>query len=242
MSAVATIGGVSFTMDVPLLGTDDTGFSDLALEARWFSGEPPDQPPIGAPMELVFWLDHDTRVVHLPVIDDHVEIRGWQLRQVAPAVAACFERLTLHASAVVVDRGVVAFVGGSGVGKSTMAWTLTKAGAKAVSDDLLPIRFDDDPYVPTVDAEHPIAAVCFLERSGDMLEASSLSSAEALQRHLVNGFGEHGRPEAWQFQFDAYHRLAVASPHVALTVPDDRSRLPEIADGIMSGALLAAHR
>jgi hypothetical protein len=43
----------------------------------------------------------------------------------------------LHASAVQVGAGTLAFVGGSGMGKSTMATLLCASGALLVSDDLL---------------------------------------------------------------------------------------------------------
>ncbi|MPV48525.1 hypothetical protein GCG21_00565 [Pseudactinotalea sp. HY160] len=43
----------------------------------------------------------------------------------------------LHASAVEVEAGAVAFVGGSGMGKSTMATLLCAAGGRLVTDDVL---------------------------------------------------------------------------------------------------------
>ncbi|PZF85493.1 hypothetical protein [Jiangella anatolica] len=50
--------------------------------------------------------------------------------------------MVLHASAVQVGSGAVAFVGRSGMGKSTMATLLCAAGGALITDDVL--RLDDD--------------------------------------------------------------------------------------------------
>lgn len=52
-------------------------------------------------------------------------------------------RMVLHASAVEVDGRVVAFVGQSGRGKSTMAALMCVNGARLVTDDVLAIETDD---------------------------------------------------------------------------------------------------
>lgn len=52
--------------------------------------------------------------------------------------------LVLHASAVQVETGAVAFVGASGMGKSTMATLLCAAGHALVSDDVLRVTVTDD--------------------------------------------------------------------------------------------------
>jgi len=51
--------------------------------------------------------------------------------------------LVLHASAVEIDGRIVAFTGGSGRGKSTMATLLCAAGASILTDDLLRVEFED---------------------------------------------------------------------------------------------------
>ncbi|NNC11893.1 hypothetical protein HII28_08375 [Planctomonas sp. JC2975] len=51
--------------------------------------------------------------------------------------------LVLHASAVQVGDRAIAFVGGSGRGKSTMATLMCAAGARIITDDLLRIDFSD---------------------------------------------------------------------------------------------------
>jgi hypothetical protein len=56
-------------------------------------------------------------------------------------------QLVLHASAVQVGDAALAFVGGSGMGKSTMATLLCADGARLVTDDVL--RVDPTGQVPT---------------------------------------------------------------------------------------------
>ena len=48
--------------------------------------------------------------------------------------------LVLHASAVVMDQGVVAFLGGSGWGKSTLAASLHGAGHRVLTDDVMALQ------------------------------------------------------------------------------------------------------
>lgn len=52
--------------------------------------------------------------------------------------------LVLHASAVQVGGAAVAFVGGSGRGKSTMATLMCSAGARILTDDLLRVDLAED--------------------------------------------------------------------------------------------------
>lgn len=48
--------------------------------------------------------------------------------------------LPLHGSAVETADGVIGFLAPKGYGKSTLAWTLTTAGARLVTDDTLPVE------------------------------------------------------------------------------------------------------
>lgn len=54
----------------------------------------------------------------------------------------------LHASAVERDGTAVAFLGHSGMGKSTLAALLCAQGARVVSDDVVPVTTGEDPLVP----------------------------------------------------------------------------------------------
>ncbi|WP_337972137.1 hypothetical protein [Methanobacterium petrolearium] len=51
--------------------------------------------------------------------------------------------LVLHASAVNIDGGAVAFIGCCGDGKSTIATTMNKIGYSFVTDDILTVKFDE---------------------------------------------------------------------------------------------------
>jgi hypothetical protein len=53
-------------------------------------------------------------------------------------------RLVLHASAVALPSGAVAFVGWKGAGKSTMAGSLVARGHSIIADDALPLDPDVD--------------------------------------------------------------------------------------------------
>jgi hypothetical protein len=53
-------------------------------------------------------------------------------------------RLILHASAIAMDGGAVAFVGGSGFGKSTTAAAFHADGHRVVADDMLSVVTDGD--------------------------------------------------------------------------------------------------
>jgi hypothetical protein len=64
-------------------------------------------------------------------------LRHLLLNQVLPLVLSRRGRLVIHASAVAIDGAVVAFVGRTGVGKSTLAAACCSAGARLVTDDAL---------------------------------------------------------------------------------------------------------
>lgn len=64
--------------------------------------------------------------------------------------------LPLHGSAVETADGVIGFLAPKGYGKSTLAWALTQAGARLVTDDTLPVelptRDPDTTRAPSVRA------------------------------------------------------------------------------------------
>lgn len=64
-----------------------------------------------------------------------------------PVLAALLHQrgfLVLHASAVKINSYAVAFLGFSGMGKSTLAMALNKAGYPLLTDDILAIQFDEN--------------------------------------------------------------------------------------------------
>jgi len=72
-------------------------------------------------------------------------------------VAASTGFLTLHASAVAINGGVVAFIGRKGQGKSTMAATLM--GGDMMADDMIALDLDETgcPMVPLVSTVQALA-------------------------------------------------------------------------------------
>jgi hypothetical protein len=49
----------------------------------------------------------------------------------------------LHATSVLVDGGAIAFLGGSGQGKSTLAATLLACGHRLITDDVFVVKFEE---------------------------------------------------------------------------------------------------
>lgn len=95
-----------------------------------------------------------TRLADFLVSADAARVRCWPragtpvetvrhlfLNQVLPLVLGHRGRLVVHASAIVTPQGAVAFLGGSGRGKSTLAASFWAAGFPLVTDDCL--RIDD---------------------------------------------------------------------------------------------------
>lgn len=63
------------------------------------------------------------------------EIRDLERSHVLPLVLSRHEKLVLHASAIDVTGGAIAFAGASGRGKSTLATSFATSGGRLISDD-----------------------------------------------------------------------------------------------------------
>lgn len=82
-------------------------------------------------------------------------IRHLLLDQVFPLVCSRLGRLALHASAVATPAGAIAFVGSTGMGKSTLAASLAQRGFPLLTDDCLVLEHHDErllglPHYPGV--------------------------------------------------------------------------------------------
>ena len=64
--------------------------------------------------------------------------------------------LVLHGSAVVIDGGVVGFLGAKGWGKSTTAMALRRRGHPVLSDELIAIRFDGENRAVVLPGSSPL--------------------------------------------------------------------------------------
>jgi len=169
--------GLRTHSEIPLTGVptlaNDTGNLDVVIQvesgcssmARSLSG---------------FVFHHTTQCSLIRIEDvadfevkDGRQIRVWPAAQAkqkdieiflfGPAWATlCHQRgmLPLHASAVVTGAGITAFVGDSGAGKSTTAASLNSLGYELISDDILPVSFDQDsvpgawPYLRRLKLRH----------------------------------------------------------------------------------------
>ena len=83
------------------------------------------------------WIRADGRLVLVAEAEALVQGFDVLVRRVVPFAAALQDRVMLHASAVLVDGAVHAFIGASGVGKSTLAERLGEQGLPVLSEDLL---------------------------------------------------------------------------------------------------------
>ena len=121
----------------------------------------PGHPPIAENANrVVFEHSAQSSLIKIEDVADFEVIGGRQIR-VWPAARAsqkdieiflfgpvwatlCHQRrvLPLHASAIVTKRGITAFAGHSGTGKSTIAALMGSLGYELVSDDVLPISFN----------------------------------------------------------------------------------------------------
>jgi hypothetical protein len=81
-------------------------------------------------------------LIDLAPSSDNDEVRAYLFGGVFPAL--CHQRgiTPLHASAIDVEGGCVAFVGASGAGKSTLAATLARRGHEIFADDLCFLTLD----------------------------------------------------------------------------------------------------
>ncbi len=78
---------------------------------------------------------------------DHGTAEHLYINQVLPLALSRQGRLAFHASAVTVPGGTVAFMGKTGMGKSTLAAGFARGGARFLTDDGLLLVASDDGYL-----------------------------------------------------------------------------------------------
>ena len=90
-----------------------------------------------------FVVRHGREIVVHPAPDASEQVL--KLFLLGPVLAVVLHQrgcLVLHASAVALNGVAIGFLGGSGWGKSTLAAALNRRGHAFVSDDVLPLRFE----------------------------------------------------------------------------------------------------
>ncbi|MEO6574907.1 MAG: hypothetical protein ABIP89_13770, partial [Polyangiaceae bacterium] len=173
------------------------------------------------------------------------------LRLAAPHVLALHGHAVLHASAAHIGRKVVAFMGPSGVGKTTIARILNRAGASIISRDLVVMKNSRRALLAgesaifrwsrrsarTIDANPledawsgasaPAAAILVLERAApdSGLRIDALGGATAIAALFANAFIELPDPRVWRSALAACEALAAGGLVRRARVPEGRAAL-----------------
>ncbi len=172
------------------------------------------------------------------------KIRDAHRRTVLPLALQALGQEVLHASAVAVDDGAVAFCAKSGIGKSTVAYSLARRGHPACADDAVAVEFGrrGPELIPlpfalrlrpasaayygedaqTIEVQHPVArqplaAVCVLQREDKGAGVRRLGRAEAFPALLAHAysFGLNDEPRRRRM---VQHYLSLASEVPVLRV------------------------
>jgi hypothetical protein len=179
--------------------------------------------------------EHLNRVVCHPVKGGRSEVIPIIITgTIAAFLLAMSGRCVLHGSAVELGGAALAFVGVSGQGKSTMAAVFCAAGAKLVTDDVLPIEFGMD--------ESGATAVYSLKSGHEIrLRDKAISLAQRFDEGVVRVTEDERHavmPEG---------SLALRLPLLGIVLPrPDRERLDvsarKLSDGEASFALAQCER
>ena len=188
------------------------------------------------------------------------KIRDAHRRLVLPLALQALGQEVLHASAVAVEAGAVAFCAESGTGKSTVAYSLAQRGHPPCADDAVAIEFarrgPELIPLPFALKLRPASAAYYGEDAGplevqDPLDRRPLAAICVLQREDEgNGVRRLGRPEAfpavlahaYSFGLDDerrrrrmmqhYLRLASEVPVFRVDLASDLSSLDDTLDEI----------
>lgn len=175
------------------------------------------------------WIRADGRLALVAEAEALVQGFDVLVRRVVPFAAAVQDRVLLHASAVLADSGVHAFIGARGVGKSTLAVRLGEQGLPVLSEDLLLcLPSDSGVVIPGTqksaveDSGPSLEAVYFIESAPGLrgVGMEELGEEECFKRLLQHGFGELGVPKIWAARFELYSIIAEQCMAYRLEVPD----------------------
>lgn len=190
------------------------------------------------------------------------------LRLVAPHVLALQGRAVLHASAALVGRKIVAFMGPSGVGKTTIAEILRSAGAPTISRDLLVMAdarrafLGGEAAIATWSRRRAriiyasplgaasrapaslVGAILIVERgaSGSALRIDELRGAPAIAALLENAFVELPDRRVWRRALDMCRALAAQGLVRRAQVPEGRAALGRVLTAWVAGGARVTRR
>ncbi|WP_318505235.1 aldolase [Bacillus sp. T3] len=107
------------------------------------------------PSVATFYIQEGKKITVSPLMgSDEDEIRLYILGTCMGAILMQRRVLPLHGSAVAVDGKAYAFIGDSGVGKSTLASAFLENGYELISDDLIPVSISSD-NIPFIFPAYP---------------------------------------------------------------------------------------
>ncbi len=95
---------------------------------------------------LDYFIRSDTIVAHLRDVSYHYLVELWLFGRVFSVWLELRGVPTIHASSVVTNHGAISFLSTSGGGKSALAAALVKAGCPLLTDDILPVRREEDGF------------------------------------------------------------------------------------------------
>jgi hypothetical protein len=128
-------GAGADTVSIRLAGVPERIANVVANESRWWASR--DEYLLRVPGVANFLVRHGREVLVQPAAGAlPADIRAYLLSPIFSTLCHQAGMYSLHASAVRVGEGVVAFLGDSGAGKSTLAAGLAQRGYTLVADDI----------------------------------------------------------------------------------------------------------
>lgn len=183
------------------------------------------------------WFSKDGKLVQVDKVYEGDQYDSWLVRNLLPFSLGLQRRLMLHASAVQLNTGAVAFIAESGAGKSTMSTALGAMAHQKLSDDLLACKFCNDTVNvigDNIDSEVKLDAVCFLSRdpSTNYVSIRPIHGTECLRTLLRNSFSEFPSKSLWRNMLELNSQLVERVQAYNLVVPNDIRQLPQMASHI----------
>jgi hypothetical protein len=129
--------------------------------------------------------------------------------QVLPLAAVLQGLDVLHASAVAWDRGVVAFVGPSGAGKTTLATRLVARGATLITDDGLALERMDERIIAHPGPPFVAIAAADAALAGGALGWMGAQQGASDKLHFVAPVGDRALPLACVYHLEPRAELRV---------------------------------
>lgn len=107
------------------------------------------------PRVAIYCIQNGTEIYVQPLdYGQYAQIKLYLLGTCMGAILMQRNILPLHGSAIAINGKVYAIVGHSGAGKSTLASAFLNRGYKLLSDDVIPVSFNDD-NIPMVTPSYP---------------------------------------------------------------------------------------